>query len=145
MKIDNLEGREALYGFAAFWAMILVTAAAVYFATKNGAGAQIHVQPSPVINNIPVAPQPNVSVTTPVKIERIETERAAALPDIKLYAVMPQPRGDAVVREVPVPMVPSTPPPAVPKGEVISPIPEIDPNEDELGKLLPPPKGVKKP
>jgi hypothetical protein len=142
MKIDNLEGREVLWGFAAFWVMMLVTAGAVYFATSYGSGPQIHVNPSPVVNNIPSAAAPSVTVTTPVKIERIETEKASPPSDVKLYAVMPAVKGEMVIREIPVPVVGALREPV--KVEVINhpPAQERDPVE---GKLLPPPKDARRP
>jgi hypothetical protein len=143
MKIDNLEGHEVLYGFAAFWAMILVTAAATYFATKYGAGSQINVQPAPVVNNVPQAAPPNVTVNTPVKVERVETEKAAPPPDVKLYAVMPSVKGETIIREIPVPVVGALREPV--KVEVVNPANLPDPDPHSSGKLLPPPKDVKKP
>jgi hypothetical protein len=142
MKIDNLEGKEVLYGFAAFWVMILVTATAVYFATSYGSGPQIHVSPAPVVNNVPAAAAPNVIVTAPIKIERIETEKAAPPSDVKIYAVMPAVKGETVIREIPVPVVGALREPV--KVEVINhpPVQDRDPVE---GKLLPPPKDARRP
>jgi hypothetical protein len=142
MKIDNLESKEVLYGFTAFWLMILATSAAVYFATRYGAGPQINVQPAPVVNNVPSAPAPNINVTTPVKIERVETDRSTPS-ELKLYAVMPQVKGETVIREIPVPVVGAMREPI--RVEVINPLSPPSSADPPDGRLLPPPKDAKKP
>lgn len=135
MKIVEINGREILAMFAAFWLMMMATSAAVFFAARAGATTSISVSPSSAQINIPPAAPSSVTLaaTVPVTVQRVETEKAGPLPDIRLYAMLPSVKGEAP-KAVSVPLSAKVPVhvevPAVTEGEL---------NETPDGVLLPPP------